>query len=73
MATKLSNLTPRQADTLAAINKLSKKGYPPTLHEIRVEMGLESTNSVRTHLDELERKGSISRAANLARSIRVLE
>lgn len=65
--------TPRQVEVLAAITKLTAAlGYPPSLHELRAELGLNSTHGVLEHLKALERKGYIKRERRVARSLVVL-
>lgn len=66
-------LTERQAEVLATIVVLSQaKGYPPTMRELGVALGISSTNGVTEHLDRLAAKGFIARDPKSARSIRIL-
>lgn len=71
MENKLEEPTPRQADTLAAIKKLMRKGYPPTLAEIGDEIGVVSKNATKGFLTGLEAKGYIIRVSGIARGIRL--
>ena len=67
-------LSARQADVLEYIKLCTAvKGYPPTLRELCVAMGIGSTNGVNDHLRALERTGYIRREPRTARSIRVVE
>jgi len=51
---------------------IGKEGYPPTIREIAVGVGLASSSTVHGHLDRLEGKGLIIRQKTLTRAIRVL-
>jgi uncharacterized Zn finger protein (UPF0148 family) len=48
-------------------------GYPPTLREIMVEVGLSTTSAVSYHLRQLENIGRIKRSPRASRAIRILE
>lgn len=50
---------------------LREEGIPPTVDEIRLHLGLVSTNGVHKHLTALERKGAIVRTPGVSRGIRV--
>ncbi len=66
-------LTKRQRAILEFIIRcIRDKGCPPTIAEIGEEFGIASTNGVNDHLNALERKGFIERAAK-ARGIHVTE
>lgn len=65
--------TPRQAQVLRYIvAHIVHKGYPPTVREIVLHLGVTSTNGVNDHLVALERKGYIRRDPRTARGICVL-
>lgn len=70
----MQGLTERQAAVLAFIQAtIAQKGYPPTLREIGVHMGIRSTNGVNDHLRALERKGRIAKSDGAkSRTIRLL-
>jgi REP element-mobilizing transposase RayT len=66
-------LTGQQQNVLHFVEEFFRsRGFPPTLREIGAALGLASINAVRGHLAALERKGYIVRAAEKARSIRVV-
>lgn len=68
----MEKLTNRQAQVLTFIEKrIAQQGYPPTLREIGVQLGIRSTNGVNDHLKALERKGYISRQENRSRALNV--
>lgn len=48
-------------------------GYPPSIREICLAVGLTSSSTVFTHLEALERKGLITRGNGTTRSIRIVE
>lgn len=50
----------------------SKNGYPPTIREIAVGVGLKSSSTVKGHLDRLERDGQIRRKEGTVRAIEVI-
>jgi repressor LexA len=45
------------------------RNYPPTLREIAIAVGLDSTSSVAHHLKAMEAAGLITRAPGHARAI----
>jgi repressor LexA len=49
---------------------ITDRGYPPTLREIGVQMGIRSTNGVNDHLRALERKGYLTREDMKSRALR---
>jgi repressor LexA len=64
-------LTPRRQDILDCIVRHTEEhGYPPTVREIGLEVGLTSSSSVHFHLRALEQAGLLQRAASLTRAIR---
>jgi len=67
-------LTNRQYKVLQYIDKhLHTKGFPPTLQEIGVAIGLANVNAVRGHVLALEKKGYITKAPDRARSIQIIK
>ncbi len=67
----MQDLTPRQEEVLdLVLEALERRGYPPSVREIRDALGLSSTRGAQRHLEALERKGFISRAPG-ARAIQV--
>lgn len=69
----MSSLTQRQQEVLHAIvQNLEQTGAPPTIRELRDEIGVNSLRGVTVHLDALERKGYIQRS-NKARGLKVLQ
>lgn len=69
----MQGLTKRQAQTLDLIRQsIEERGYPPTLREIGVSMGIRSTNGVNDHLRALERKGYLRREDMKSRALRLV-
>ena len=63
-------LTHRQAEVLEIIHRaIGRDGFPPTIREIGVELGIRSTNGVNDHLKALERKGYLTREEAKSRSL----
>ncbi len=52
-------------------NKIRSRGYGPTVREIGDEFNISSPNGVVCHLKALEKKGMITREANLSRAIQL--
>ncbi len=48
---------------------IRERGYPPTIREIGVALGIASTNGVRYYLDRLELSGKIRRDRRTSRGI----
>ncbi|MDI3535028.1 MAG: repressor LexA [Thermosediminibacterales bacterium] len=68
------DLTIRQKDILHFIKKeISEKGYPPSVREICKAVGLNSTSTVHSHLENLEKKGYIRRNKSKPRAIEVID
>jgi repressor LexA len=66
------NLTERQLEVYEFIrNKIRTRGYGPTVREIGKEFDISSPNGVVCHLKALEKKGIITREANLSRAIQL--
>jgi repressor LexA len=69
----MKKLTEKQNEVLETITqKINGNGVPPTLEELREELGMGSKNAVLSHLDALVKKGYIERSSK-ARDIRVLK
>lgn len=67
-------LTPKQEQILNCIKQsLKDKGYPPSVRELCLAVGLSSTSTVHSHLNTLERKGYIRRDPSKPRTIEVLD
>lgn len=67
-------LTAKQQQILDCIKKsLKEKGYPPSVREMCLAVGLSSTSTVHSHLNTLERKGFIRRDPSKPRTIEVLD
>lgn len=67
----MQGLTERQRQILEFITRRTEEqGYPPTIREIGVEMGIRSTNGVNDHLKALERKGYLKREGLKSRALR---
>lgn len=71
LTTKLSK---RQQDILDFIkSEVRHKGYPPSVREIGVAVGLASSSTVHGHLARLESKGLIRRDPTKPRAIEILD
>jgi repressor LexA len=67
----MQGLTERQRQILEFITRRTEEqGYPPTIREIGMEMGIRSTNGVNDHLKALERKGYLKREGLKSRALR---
>jgi repressor LexA len=70
----MEKLSAKQARVLDCIKAhLRQAGYPPTVREISVKLGLAGPNSAKKFLDILERKGCIKRRAGCSRAIELKE
>ncbi|MEM1303618.1 MAG: transcriptional repressor LexA [Planctomycetota bacterium] len=70
----LDSLTARQREVLDFIrDKITGRGYGPTVREIGDEFKINSPNGVMCHLKALEKKGFITREANMSRAIQLTE
>lgn len=54
-------------------DQIALKGYPPSVRETCLAVGLKSTSTVHSHLNKLERCGYIKRDATKPRAIEVLD
>lgn len=67
-------LTEKQEQILACIKQgLKDRGYPPSVREICLAVGLRSTSTVHAHLNKLEEKGFIRRDPTKPRAIEVFD
>ncbi len=65
-------LTPRQRQILDVIvEHQNQHGYPPSVREIGVEVGLKSPATVKAHLDNLKDAGYLIRDPSKPRAIQV--
>ena len=70
----MNQLTERQQLVLDFIcASIRERGYPPTLREIGLKLGIRSTNGVNDHLRALERKGYLTREDMKSRTLRPTE
>lgn len=68
-----NGLTARQRRVLAVIRDcVQERGYPPSMREIGLAVGLTSTSSVAHQLRGLEGKGFLRRDPNRPRAVEVL-
>jgi repressor LexA len=68
-----TGLTPRQRRVLSFIrDSVESRGYPPSMREIGVAVGLTSSSSVAHQLRVLEGKGFLRRDPNRPRAVEVL-
>ncbi len=66
----LDQLTARQQTVYQFIHeKITQRGYGPTVREIGERFGISSPNGVMCHLKALEKKGLIRRSPNKSRAI----
>lgn len=54
-------------------DEVSRKGYPPSVREICLAVGLKSTSTVHTHLTRLEELGMIRRDPTKPRAIEIYD
>ena len=70
----LEELTRRQRQVLDFIrDKMKTRGYGPTVREIGDQFDISSPNGVMCHLKALEKKGVITREANMSRAIQLTD
>ncbi|MBF8982682.1 transcriptional repressor LexA [Lutibacter sp. B2] len=68
------NITKQQKKILDCIKyNVKEKGYPPSVREICVDVGLKSTSTVHNHLSKLEKNGYIRRDPTKPRAIEILK
>lgn len=67
---RLKPPTERQNEFLCFIKQYTKRnGFPPTLREIGAELGVKSTNGVRSAVNPLIRKGYLRYTPFISRSL----
>ena len=70
----MKELSPRQQAILDFIKKQTRtKGYPPSVREIGVAVGLSSSSTVHGHLKQMEEYGYIRRDPTKPRAIEIIE
>lgn len=70
----MKGLTSKQQRVLDVIRSaMRERGQPPTVREIGVEIGVQSSCTVQRHLDALEKKGFIKRDRYKYRSIELTD
>lgn len=68
------DLSTKQESIIEFIKQeLYSKGYPPSVREICLAVGLKSTSTVHGHLEKLERKGYIRRDPTKPRAIEIID
>ncbi len=66
-------LTKKQEQIFVYIcNQVQTKGYPPSVREICKAVGLKSTSTVHSHLNNIEKKGYIRRDPTKPRTIEII-
>jgi repressor LexA len=69
----IDQLTERQRHVYEFIHdKITNRGYGPTVREIGEEFNISSPNGVMCHLKALEKKGLIRRSPNKSRAIELI-
>lgn len=67
------HITNRQREILDFLRQfIRESGYPPSLREISARFGIRGPQNAAKHLDALEKKGFIRRAAGSSRAIELL-
>lgn len=67
-------ITEKQSQILEFIKQeILAKGYPPSVREICIAVGLKSTSSVHSHLETLEENGYIRRDPAKPRTIEIVD
>lgn len=70
----MTKLSKRQQMILEFIkDEVNKKGYPPSVREIAVAVGLASSSTVHGHLERIESKGYIRRDPTKPRAIEIID
>lgn len=65
-----TKLTLKQKAILTTISELTRKnGLPPTMDEIRKELGYRRVSSIQHHIAALKKKGYLSSSPNKSRSL----
>ncbi len=70
----MEQLTPKQNQIYDYIlTYINQKGYPPSVREIAVAVGLKSPSTVHFHMKAMEKAGVLTRGVGKTRSITLLE
>ena len=70
----MKDITTKQQAVLDCIKRVSsERGYPPSVREICLAVGLKSTSTVHSHLSSLEAKGYIKRDPAKPRAIEIID
>ncbi|KKQ35862.1 MAG: LexA repressor [candidate division WS6 bacterium GW2011_GWA2_37_6] len=68
------SLTKRQRETLDYVTDFTKlKGYSPSLDEIKDHLQLKAISTVHEHLENLRKKGYLTKEINQSRSIEIID
>lgn len=69
-----NDLTEREQRILEYIKKeIKSKGYPPTVREMCLSLGIKSTSTVHKDMHQLEKKGAIRKDPSKPRAIEILD
>lgn len=68
----MMGLTPKQAQCLDAIKRLTENGVPPTYETLKDAMGIASKGGIHRMVCGLEERGYITRIPNKHNSIKVI-
>lgn len=68
-----SGLTPRMAQCVAAIRKLSADGVAPSITELQAELRVTNRGQVHALLCDLKDRGAIDWTPKARRSLRIIE
>lgn len=67
-------ITKRQKQVLRIIyNRIKNSGFPPSFNDLKIELGLNSNQTILDHLANLEKKRLIKREEGSARGIKILK
>lgn len=68
-----AELTERQKKVLGFIElHIKQHGFPPTIREIGLHLGIKSTNGVNDHLNALQKKGFLTREEGKSRTLQLV-
>jgi repressor LexA len=72
--TLVSGLSSRQERIVSFIREFTaRSGYPPSIRQIGLDVGISSTSVVSYNLNILQQKGYISRTREISRGVRLVE
>jgi repressor LexA len=70
----ISSLSARQERILSFIREFTVQyGYPPSIRQIGLDVGISSTSVVSYNLNILQQKGHINRTREISRGVRLVE